>query len=173
MKCFPASCVALLFVLITSATFAQAKPVALGPDALVEKLYKVNETDDSPFFQAKNRAIVDRFFMKDLADLIWKDAVTAKGDLGALDYNPLYGSQDPQITEFKIVPTGLAADAKISPGQKVIVRTTFRDSGKKASASFVFDQDSAGVWKISNITYPDGPSLRKTLDGTALREASN
>ena len=35
--------------------------------------------------------------------MIWDDYRSANGDLGALDYNPLYASQDPQITDFKII----------------------------------------------------------------------
>ena len=54
-------------------------------------------------FQDTNRALVEQYFDKELAAMIWDDYRSANGDLGALDYNPLYASQDPQITDFKII----------------------------------------------------------------------
>jgi hypothetical protein len=39
-----------------------------------------------------------------------------------------------------------------------------------SSVTVLFAQDKAGVWKISDSTFPDGSSLRKTVDGTAMRE---
>ena len=100
----------LAVILSTFAPAGYAKTKALSPDAMVKALYETNETPSNPFFQTKNRALLDRYFIKDLADLIWKDALSAQGDLGALDYNPLFGSQDPQITNLKIMESGLAAD---------------------------------------------------------------
>jgi len=41
----------------------------------------------------------------------------------------------------------------------MIVKTTFRDFGKKMSVAFALDQDKSGVWKISDISYPDGTTL--------------
>lgn len=162
--------ITLLLGIFSSLTGAQAQPAILGPDAIVEHLYRMNETDQSPFFQVKCRATIDKYFIKNLADLIWKDALASDSDVGALDYDPLYGSQDPQITNLKILPTGLAGDARVKSGENVIVRVVFRDSGRKASASFLFEQDRARLWKISNITYPDGSSLRQTVEGSTRRE---
>ena len=34
--------------------------------------------------------------------MIWKDAITSQGEVGAIEFNPLYGSQDRKITEFVI-----------------------------------------------------------------------
>jgi len=153
----------LLIVVLSSAGRAETKTKALGPVAIVKDLYRVQQADNGPFFQTKNRAIVDQYFMKDLADRIWKDALSAKGDIGALDFDPLFGSQDPQITEFKMIETGRAADAKFRPEDKAIVQVTFKDSGKKRTVSFAFDQDKSGAWKIFDISYPDNISLRETL----------
>lgn len=160
-RLFPSLIVFLVAVFVSTGISAAAP----GPDEIVANLYKADTAGSGPFFQTKNRAIVDQYFQKDLANLIWKDALSAKGDIGALDYNPLYASQDPQITDFKILKSVRTADDKAS------VKVTFKDSGKKASVTFLFAQDKAGVWKISDITYPDGSSLRKTVDGTAMREA--
>lgn len=74
----------------------------LSPNALIKNLYSSQEAGSGPFFQFKNRALVDRYFTNELGDLIWKDAVAAKGEVRALDLDPLYYSQDPQITDFVI-----------------------------------------------------------------------
>lgn len=161
-RLFP-SLIVLLVAAFSSTGISAAAP---GPEEIFANLYKADTAGSGPFFQTKDRAIVDHYFQKDLANLIWKDALSAKGDIGALDYNPLYVSQDPQITDFKISKSGRTTEDKAS------VKVTFKDSGKKSSVTFLFAQDKAGVWKISDITYPDGSSLRKTVDGTAMREAA-
>lgn len=132
---------------------------------MVKNLYEEQNAGAGPFFQTKSRVLVERYFMTDLAGLIWKDYVSAKGDIGALDFDPLYGSQDPQITDFKILVSGVAADAKFQPQDKVLVEVTFKDSGKKRRIAFAFAQDKAGAWKIDNIRYPDKTSLRDVFVG--------
>lgn len=104
--------------------------------------------------------LVDRYFSKDLADMILKDAVAAKGEIGAIDFDPLFGSQDPQVTAFKINKSGWAADAKFTTEDKASVTVTFKDGGKKKTVIFAFDQGAAKEWKIYDIRYPDNSSLR-------------
>jgi hypothetical protein len=152
----------LLFATFPSIGFAETK---LGPDAIIENLYKAQKAGAGPFYQTKNRALVERYFMKDLADMIWKDFVNAKGDIGAIDFDALFGSQDPQITDFKINKSGWAADAKFTDADKASVEVTFKDGGKKATVVFVFDQDKTKNWKISDIRYPNDVSLRNLLSG--------
>jgi hypothetical protein len=81
------------------------------PNVIVKNLYAAQKAGSGPFFQYKNRIFVDKYFTKDFADMIWKDAMKAKGEVGAIDFDPLYGSQDPQIKEFMIMETGWAATA--------------------------------------------------------------
>ena len=54
------------------------------PEQLVSNLYRQHKRQ-SPFFQTKKRALLDRYFEKQLADLIWKDALSARGEVGAMD----------------------------------------------------------------------------------------
>src|SRR5262245_31175601 len=75
---------ALLFI----APIAHAQQALATPDALVKDLYtahKSRRTD--PFSQTKDRARLDKYFAKDLADLLWKDAKTSakNNEVGALD----------------------------------------------------------------------------------------
>lgn len=154
----------LLLASVTSIGLAETT-AKLGPDAIVENLYKAHKANMGPFHQTKNRALVDRYFMKDLADMIWKDAVTAKGEVGVIDFDPLFGSQDPQISDFKINKSGWAADAKFGDEDKASVEVTFKNQGKKQTVVFAFDQDKTKTWKIYDIRYPNDISLRNLLAG--------
>jgi hypothetical protein len=65
-----------------------------SPETLVSDLYKQK---NSPFFQTKNHGLVNEYFSEPLAQLIWKDAVSSKGEVGALDFDPRYDTQDIDI----------------------------------------------------------------------------
>src|SRR5688500_11189497 len=83
---------AISALITTYASTGLAAPARkLLPDAVVASLYKQHKKR-SPFFQTLSRALLDQFFEKDLADLIWKDAVTSKREEGALYYPPSYNA---------------------------------------------------------------------------------
>jgi len=71
------------------------------PEALVAPFPDTRQKR-SPFFQTRSRALLTLYFTRELADLIWKDAVTSKGEVGALDGDPLYDAQDFEIKKFLI-----------------------------------------------------------------------
>ncbi len=116
-----------------------------APDALVADLYKQHDADKSPFFQTKNRALLDKYFTKATADLIWKDAVDSKGEVGALGADPLYDAQDTDIKNFKV------GQAKTT-GDSAVVPVTFENFGKKQTINFALKQENGG-WKIEDIKY--------------------
>lgn len=136
-----------------------ASPVAASAsaDAVVAELYKQHEAQRSPFFQTKDRALVDKYFEKNLADLIWKDAVESKGEVGALDADPLYDAQDTEIKNFSVHPP------KVESG-KAEVPVSFENFGKKQELVFLLTMDKAD-WKIADIKYQDGRTLSNTLKG--------
>jgi hypothetical protein len=142
-----------LFLAFSSLVLAQSKTKAIAPNVVVKNLYTAQNAGASPFFQTKNRALVDKYFRKDLADLIWKDAVAAKGEVGAIDFDPLYYSQDPQITDFTIMETGWGGDSKFGPDDEAVVQVTFKDSGKARMISYQFKQGKDKNWKIYDVHY--------------------
>ena len=99
--------------------------------------------------------MLDTYFTKKLADLIWKDANDSKGEVGAIDGDPLYNAQDMEIKKFAIQP------AKIQ-GSKAMVNVNFENFGKKQLVGFLLTQEPKG-WKIDNIKYDGGYSLLKIL----------
>jgi hypothetical protein len=144
--------------------FAQSKTKAIAPNVIVKNLYAAQKAGSSPFFQTKNRALVDKYFTKDLADLIWKDAIKANGEVGAIDFDPLYGSQDPQISNFTIMETGWGGDSKFGPDDEAVVQVTFKDSGKERMISFQFKQGKDKTWKIYDIHYRSADGQVKLVE---------
>lgn len=152
---------AALILAFSSMGYAQSKTKEVAPHIIVKNLYAAQKAGSGPFFQTKNRAVVDKYFTKNLADLIWKDAITANGEVGAIDFDPLYGSQDPQITDFTIMETGWGGDSKFGPEDEAVVQVTFKDSGKERMVSFQFKQGRDKNWKIYDIHYRgDGEEVK-------------
>ena len=129
-----------------------------APDAIVKELYKQHDAKKSPFFQTKDRAAVDKYFTKNLADLIWKDAVSSEGEVGALGADPLYDAQDTEIADLKI-------QADQVDGDQALVLVTFKNFGEAKTLIFNVEREK-GTWKISNIT-GDNYNLLDNLQAAA------
>lgn len=144
--------------------FAQSNAKRIEPNVIVRNLYFAQKAGSGPFFQTKSRALVDKYFRKDLADLIWKDAIKANGEVGAIDFDPLYGSQDPQITNFHIMETGWGGDIKYGGADDAVVQVTFKDSGKERMVSFQFKRGRDKSWKIFDVHYRDDDGQVKLVE---------
>lgn len=151
---------AVLCLAAASTGIAQSKPAAATPDQVVKDLYAAQKSEkDAPFFQYKNRSLIDRYFTGDLGGLIWKDAVAARGEVGALDFDPLYYSQDPQVTDFVVGKPreGGSPDSAFVP-------VTFKNGGKAEKIEFELLRGADKTWKIHSIIYSDGEDLGSTLN---------
>ncbi len=137
------------------------------PDLIVKRLYAAEENEENPFFQSEDRARIDRFFSKDFADLIWNDAVTANGEVGALDFDPLYNAQDITITNFAIGKPQTDSASGITT-----VLVTFKNFRKPVTIKFLFERDDSKIWKITNVVYEEGFTL-KGLYTTALVDSND
>lgn len=169
----------LLAALLLTANFARAKPAATplaksakqtSPAALVAELYRQSARKRSPFFQTRSRALVNQYFEKDLGDLIWKDAIRSKGEVGALDGDPLYNAQDMEIKHLVIhkpeFTKGMSGDARDenAPPAGAEVKVTFENFGEKKEIIFMLRRGTGPWgWKISNIKYADGTNLLEIL----------
>ena len=149
----------LLLLFVSCGLALHAADKAATPDSLVAELYKAEKKKASPFFQDKNRALVDHYFTKELGDLIWKDTINSKGEVGAIDGDPLYDAQDMEIKDFVIHP------AKTEEG-KATVLVTFVNFKEKKSITFHCVQNE-GAWKISDIQYADYALLKLLKDSVA------
>lgn len=134
------------------------------PDVVVRNLYAARKRPATdPFFQTKSRARLNKYFTKELADLIWKDAIASKGEVGALDGDPLYNAQDMKITAFRIKKP-MYGEGNLDLAD---IPVTFKNFGKEQTILFRVERDSRRVWKISDIFYPESSdsasSLKKIL----------
>ena len=156
---------AALLVSLNSMAVAQTR-TRIAPQTVVRNLYAARKRPATdPFFQTKSRARLNKYFTRDLGDLIWKDAVaSAKSkEVGALDGDPLYNAQDMKITAFLIQPPQYG-EGNLNLAD---VPVTFKNFGKEQTILFRLERGKSGVWKISDIFYPGNPddasSLRKML----------
>ena len=144
-----------LALLVCSSVSAQKKAAATGPEAVVRNLYAAHNGKRSPFFQNKSRSLVDKYFTGTLADAIWKEARNSKpGEVGNLDFDPLYYAQDVHIKNFTVtaVDTG-------------IVKVRFLNMGHPEEITFTLSTPNTAskVYKIDSIVYNDGEDLESIL----------
>ncbi len=139
-------------------TAAAAESRTATPEALVADLYKQHDADKSPFFQTKNRALVDKYFTKSTADLIWKDATSSKGEVGALDGDPLYAAQDMEIKNFAVGKSAIKGDT-------ATVAVNFTNYGQKNTVTFQLKMVK-NAWKIDDIIWSEGNSMVKVIKNT-------
>ncbi len=139
---------------------AKNSKTANTPEQLVKDLYAAQKTDaTNPFIQTKNRALVDKFFITELGDLIWK---TAASDTG-YNADPLYNAQDTDITNFTVEK----AD------ENNVVKVRFKNFGKEEVVMFTLTTENTAskVWKIDSIVYGDAEDLGSILEYGLMSEA--
>lgn len=144
---------AQVFVETTETTAANASGAAqqTTPDAAVKDLYKTHDKDNGAILDGKSRRLLDKYFDKTLADLMWKDLTTHKDEVGVLDFDPFYNAQDVQIKNFNIGQTKIEGD-------KATVLVTFQNFDRKETLIYSLARQNS-MWKISDIKYTDGSTL--------------
>lgn len=126
----------------------------ISPRAVVVSLYNQHKKR-SPFFQTRSRALLDKYFASELANLLWEDARSSGGEVGALDGDPLFNAQDMEIKNFSVQEGTVgtrAAEASVS----------FENFGEKHRIVFRLVPAGAG-WKIADLAYDDRTSLLEIL----------
>jgi len=147
------SLVPLLIILGTlSSHAAQRTRPANSPDRVIRELYRVHNDGRGGVFEAKGKKYIYRFFDQKLADLIWKDITeTPEGELGNLDFDPLYNAQDTGITNFQI-------SRPVVEGDESTVVVNFRNLGQRTSIKFEMHNGKEG-WRIKNVIYGEKSDL--------------
>jgi Protein of unknown function (DUF3828) len=132
-----------------------------SPTSVIRNLYREHNDGRGHLFEARGKVRLYRFFDKRLADLIWKDIhETPDGEVGNLDFDPLYNAQDTKITQFRISSPALAGD-------KATVVVSFKNFGQLTKIKFQMVKRGQ-AWKIENIDYGDDSNLIKIMSGTNL-----
>ena len=149
------TCMRSAFVLlVTVLTAASSIAADVSAKNLVAQLYEAHRSKHDPLDQTD---LLGRYFEAELLKLYLKDKREAKGEVGRLDGDPLYNAQEIQITDFSI-----SAPKTIGGETRVTVR--FKNLGKSTRVEYMLGRTADG-WKISDIRYDDGSSLKKILEG--------
>jgi hypothetical protein len=136
-------------LMLTAATMVAGE---LSPKDVVAQLYRAYGTEQT---SAGETRLFTRYFDDELLKLYLKDKREAKGEVGRLDGDPLYNAQEVQITAFSI------SAPKIT-GSEALVTVRFKNIGKPTRVECVLRRTVHG-WRISDIRYDDGYSLKKIL----------
>ena len=150
--------------LSAAGAFAASSPKAspggnraeVSPQALVSNLYRLRSKKGDPLRNPTDVKSLGRYFTARLARLYVQDQVDARGEVGRMDSDPLYYAQDFQITDFQV-----GEPAPSNEGSVVVVK--FKNIGKPCRVEFHLVRTKAG-WRISDIVYEDGNTLRRILE---------
>jgi len=145
--------IAFLFMLIVATTTFAGE---LSPKDVVAQFYQAHGSKHDPLDDTRS---LSRYFDAELLKLYLKDKREAKGEVGRLDGDPLYNAQEIQITDFSI-----SVPEASSVGHSSLVVVRFKNLGKSTRVEYVLNRTADG-WKISDIRYDDGSSLKKILQG--------
>jgi hypothetical protein len=135
---------------------AKEKQADISPQSLVSKLYRLRSTKGDPLRNPTDQKSLGRYFSAHLTQLYVQDQIDAKGEVGRMEADPLYYAQDFDITDFKVgEPTGTK--------DGVIVVVSFRNIKKPSHVEFDLIRTKEG-WRVSDIKYEDGNTLRGILE---------
>jgi hypothetical protein len=140
----------LLLALLCNATIVIG--VETPPKAIVEQLYQAHRSKHDPLEQT---GLLGRYFDSVLLKLYLKDKGEAKGEVGRLDGDPLYNAQEIEIAKFSV------SKAETVRGE-THVTARFENLGKPVRLIYLLTYTPDG-WRISDIRYNHGSSLKKIL----------
>jgi hypothetical protein len=157
---------ALFFLLVGGSVWAAGSvqkvplpgsPAAVdSPAAVVRELYRVSRKGQGRMFGKEGKGLQEKFFDKRLAGLIWKDLMeTPEGDVGHIDFDPLFNAQDMKISNFRV-------GASVVKGDTATVPVSFKNYEEQVRITFRLVKTSAG-WKIENIVYGKDSDFVKVL----------
>ncbi|MFD2932634.1 hypothetical protein [Spirosoma flavum] len=142
-----------------SATILAKRP---GPDAprtaadrLVRALYFEHNKTENPMRETKDRSLIDQFFAKPTADLIWSDGKKSSTKVNRSKINLLFNAPDAAIKKMWVLPAVIG-------GSRAIVYVTFENDAKPEELR-VDMQRLSGRWRITDILYPNGKLLTQLL----------
>ena len=131
-------------------------PVLSFPETVVKELYRVHRNGYGHVFERRGRNLQRKFFDEKLAALIWKNlSETPEGEVGNIDFDPLYNAQDTRIKNFRV-------GASAVKGNTATVPVTFMNYDQRVRIEFRLVNTKQG-WKVSNILYGEGMDFVQIL----------
>jgi len=129
-----------------------------SPQALLRALYQVHDEGDGPLLRSEGRSQRRVFFTESLA-LALEGEIDRPDpeELGNLDFDPFYNAQETDLGAMDI------AVAKVS-GNATVALVRFANGGDPIEIAYRVILDGQ-AWRIDDIEYGEGRTLRKTLRG--------
>ena len=124
-------------------------------DRLVRALYFEHNVKENPFQETKDRTLIEQFFAKPTADLIWNDAQKTPGKINRKKINLLFNAPDAAVKKKWVEPAAIG-------GSKAVVYVTFLNNNKPEDIRIELNQ-VASRWRITDIIYPNGKRLTELL----------
>jgi hypothetical protein len=143
-----------------------------GQTAVLSRLYRdfaweATGGDNGPgslTFVDQPRAVLLRYLVPELATLLLKDRECASRSsaICRLDFAPLWDSQDPEVADVSFT---------LLPRRPKSVVAHLRANGRRATTIVYQMQATKAGWRIADIQFADGRSLRALLGGSKPPEA--
>jgi Protein of unknown function (DUF3828) len=130
-------------------------PAATSPTKIVADLYRTHNGKTDPLQYPASKKLLGAYFEKGLLSLFLKDQSESQGEVGKLDFDPLYAAQDFEIKDFSVA---LVAEQKDSAE----VAASFKNIGTSEKIVFLLSNTKQG-WRITDIKYSDGRTLKGIL----------
>jgi hypothetical protein len=128
---------------------------ATAPEKIVTELYSAHKGKADPLVYPASKKLLAAYFAKGLLSLYLKDQSESKGEVGKLDFDPLYDAQDFDIKDFSVALVSQQKDS-------AEVAASFKNIGTSEKIVFLLSNTAQG-WRITDIKYSDGRTLKDIL----------
>jgi len=146
----------LISLVFTSAACFGGDTKKSSPEDFIRSLYDFHQPGkDTPDWFGDEQTL-SKYFDKELTALFMKDAECAKREQGVcnLEFDPIYDAQDFEEKTTNLQITAVA-------GQPDSFKVTFTNLGPRTLVYRL--TNTPGGWRISDIKYAEGPSLKELL----------
>jgi len=130
-------------------------PAAPSPAKVVTDLYNAHRGKADPLRYPESKKLLVAYFEKGLLSLYLKDQAQSQGEIGKLDFDPLYDAQDFDIKDFAVAAGKQQKDS-------ADVTASFKNMGTNTKIVFMLSNTAQG-WRITDIKYSSGRTLRGIL----------
>jgi hypothetical protein len=144
------------FLLIFCGVRAETNaPEKASPEKIVSELYRAHNGKADPLQYPASKKLLGAYFEQGLLTLFLKDESESEGEVGKLEFDPLYAAQDIEIKNFSVA---LITQEKDSAK----VAASFKNIGQSEKIMFLLSKTAQG-WRITDIKYSDGQTLKGIL----------
>lgn len=149
----------VLFMLFSGFVYSEANNKSSNnPENIIFKLYKEHLPQNGKELSFDDEKTLNRYFVHDLTALFLRNAecVNRTHEVCNLNMDPVYDAQD-----YDSSPLNLKVKKINSQNSSLRFRVTFTNLGRR---TVVYELKKAtSVWRINDIIYPSGHSLREML----------